>query len=555
LCDEAKSSILFSARSAEILCGGVVTVVYDPLAVVRTASHNAGDGVYLGSGMHGPVWATPERAVLVLGPPRSGKTSSIIVPSVLAANGPVISTSTKPDVMTFTAPSRGRAGETLLYDPSGTVERPNGVAPLAWSPVSACSQWDEALLVARLMVVSSTGGSIGARQLANGLDNHWHERSSALLAALLHSASLEGAPMSAVLRWVDRHQSGPAQSILDQAGNELAGDLLGGIATTDQRELSGIWSTASGVLNAYHSNAAMASTTGPAFDPAAWCETRGTIYICASARHQEMVSPLVVALLSEIRTATFRRDTNRKANRNIDLAKVDRGQRGESPLLFALDEMANIAPLPDLQKTLGDGGGQGLITLACLQDMSQARARWGPEADGWLSLFGATVMLRGIEDVRTLEMLSTLAGEEEVVTRSLSSPVDTGEGPVLSALRWLGRRPAPEVPKPTVTTSTVRRRRMPVDQLSRGREGMALVIDESSSMSYVGLTPFFSEEPWRSVVNQGLDLGRSTPNPGYTAPGHPPPGLSRPPPGLSRHPEALGRSGAEPQQPGFDFGP
>jgi hypothetical protein len=224
-------------------------------------------------------------------------------------------------------------------------------------------------------------------------------------------------------------------------------------------------------------------------------------------------------------------------------------------LLFALDEMANIAPLPDLQKTLGDGGGQGLITLACLQDMSQARARWGPEADGWLSLFGATVMLRGIEDVRTLEMLSTLAGEEEVVTRSLSSPVDAREGPMLSALRWLGRRPAPEFPKPTVTTSTVRRRGMPVDQLSRGREGMALVIDESSSMSYVGLTPFFSEEPWRSVVNQGLDLGRSTPTPGYPAPGNPPHGLSRPPHGLSRHPEALGRSAAEPQQPGFGFGP
>jgi hypothetical protein len=80
---------------------------------------------------------------------------------------------------------------------------------------------------------------------------------------------------------------------------------------------------------------------------------------------------------------------------------------------------------------------------------------------------------------------------------------------------------------------------------------MALVIDESSSMSYVGLTPFFSEEPWRSVVNQGLDLGRSTPTPGYPVPGHPRPGLSR-------HPEELGRGGVdgvEPQQPGFDFGP
>jgi type IV secretion system protein VirD4 len=521
----------------------VVADFDDPLALVRATSYKADNGVYLGSGTHGPVWATPERAVLVLGPPRSGKTSSIIVPAILAANGPVVSTSTKPDVMTTTAAARGRAGETLLYDPSGTVKLPKGVAPLAWSPLSACSDWDESLIVARLMVVASKGGSIGARQLANGLDNHWHERSSALLATLLHSASLDSAPMSTVLRWVDRHQAGPAQSILDQAGNEIAGNLLGGIATTDDRELSGIWSTTSGVLNAYHSNAAMASTNGPAFDPAAWCETGGTIYICASARHQELVSPLVVGLLAEIKTATFRRDADRKANRNIGMPVVDGGSRGDSPLLFALDEVANIAPLPDLGLIASEGGGQGLTTLACLQDLSQARARWGPEAEGWLSLFGATVMLRGIEDLTTLRTLSDLAGDEEVVTRAVSSPVEKAETPVLSALRWLAHRPAPEPPKSTITTSTVRRPRMPIDEISRGKEGMALLIDESSTMSYVGLTPFFSSEPWRSVVAQGLDLGHSASGP------------ERPPPGLPQMPKGRGRSAAEPPRPGLDFGP
>ncbi len=93
-----------------------------------------------------------------------------------------------------------------------------------------------------------------------------------------------------------------------------------------------------------------------------------------------------------------------------------------SPLLFALDEAANIAPLPDLPNNCVEGGGQGMLTLVCLQDMSQARARWGPDADGWLSFFGSKVMLRGIEDVRTLEMLSALAGEEEVPTRAVSRP-------------------------------------------------------------------------------------------------------------------------------------
>jgi type IV secretory pathway TraG/TraD family ATPase VirD4 len=42
-----------------------------------------------------------------------------------------------------------------------------------------------------------------------------------------------------------------------------------------------------------------------------------------------------------------------------------------------LDEVANIAPLGDLPDMLSEGGGQGLQIVACLQDVAQARARWG----------------------------------------------------------------------------------------------------------------------------------------------------------------------------------
>ncbi|HAM02223.1 MAG TPA: hypothetical protein DCQ30_08365, partial [Acidimicrobiaceae bacterium] len=62
--------------------------------------------LYLGAGARGPAWAPPEQSVLVLGPPRSGKTSSLVVPTVLAAGGPVVSTSTKPDVLEATLPWR-----------------------------------------------------------------------------------------------------------------------------------------------------------------------------------------------------------------------------------------------------------------------------------------------------------------------------------------------------------------------------------------------------------------------------------------------------------------
>lgn len=56
-----------------------------------------GPGLYVGVGRGRLAFAPPQHAVLVLGPPRSGKTVGLVIPNVLAAPGAVVSTSTKPD--------------------------------------------------------------------------------------------------------------------------------------------------------------------------------------------------------------------------------------------------------------------------------------------------------------------------------------------------------------------------------------------------------------------------------------------------------------------------
>jgi hypothetical protein len=168
--------------------------------------------------------------------------------------------------------------------------------------------------------------------------------------------------------------------------------------------------------------------------------------------------------------------------------------------VLALDEVANIAPVPDLPAMVSEGGSQGVATLACLQDLSQARGRWGTAAEGFLSLFGTTVVLPGIGDVKTLEALSTLAGEEEVTTRSLSQPVLSGGGVARAVADRVLRRGSRSGPEPSVTTSTVLRRRLPVDVVGRGQPGMALAVDEKNTMGWIQLTPWFSHEPWRRAV-------------------------------------------------------
>ena len=73
-----------------------------------------------------------------------------------------------------------------------------------------------------------------------------------------------------------------------------------------------------------------------------------------------------------------------------------------------------------LPQIASEGGGQGLTLLAALQDLSQARARWGKAADGFLTLFGTKLILPGIADTTTLEAVSTMLGEydRQVISRS-----------------------------------------------------------------------------------------------------------------------------------------
>ena len=448
------------------------------LRVARAASANARHGLYLGH--DGDRWhhAEPQQSVLVLGPPRSGKTSALLIPNVLSAHGAVVTTSTKPDVLDATRVTRSALGTCHLFDPTGSVTDRPGVHRMRWSPLPGCVSWRTALSTARALVVVGPGG--GAAAPAD--HSHWTERAQALLAPLLHAAALDGADMRTVLSWVDRRQALPAQQALSGPPGDdrgIARDLLDGIVSTDERELSGIWSTASGALGGFRSTEALAATCDPDFDATAFVHSSDTVYIAAPSHHQALVASLVVGLLDDIRRSTYARSAEEVG-------------RTHPPVVLALDELANVAPLPELPSMVSEGGGQGLLTLACFQDLSQARHRWPGQADGFPSLFGTTVVLPGIGDVATLEALSVLAGDEELVLRTVSrSHVSTGHP--IADLVALGR------PQIGEQLSTQWRRRLAPDVISRGHPGHALTFDARNQPTWVGLAPAHRAEPWVSL--------------------------------------------------------
>ncbi len=448
-----------------------------PLEEIRARSTEAGHGLYLGIGPRGFIWAPPQSSVLLLGPPRSGKTSSIVIPAIASTNGPVVSTSTKPDVLQATCVARGKVGTCFLYDPFSSYsfeipDRPGAYRRLRWSPVTACTEFSTALSISKAMVQAARP------EVAAAGDDHWTGRAHILLASLLHAAALEALPLRTMLSWANRHSPGEALKILGNRNAEVALWAMEGIVVTDEREQSGIWSTTCEALSAYLSEPVLATTNEPNFDPLSFADSADTVYICSEGHRQRLLAPLIIGLIDEIVRARYRTTAAQLTTEQLPASP---------PLVLALDELANIAPLPYLPNLASEGGGQGVLTLACFQDLSQARQRWPILADGFLSLFRTKLILGGIGDLRTLEAISTLLGYRDVPT------------PTTTTTRWWPTRRATGMTG-SKSWSIRKERRMDLYDIAKGLPGMALMLEGSTNASWVELTPWYCSQPWASLA-------------------------------------------------------
>jgi type IV secretory pathway TraG/TraD family ATPase VirD4 len=418
-----------------------------------------GDSIYLGRGHSGVAITRAERSALILGPSRSGKTSSLIVPNLLTTTRSVIATSTKDDVLRQLAGVRDDH-TTLLFDPSGTIDVPAGVRRVGYSPLRAALEWDGAVLATRSLT-DATRRVLGERG-----DDHWSERAGALVAPLLHVAALRRDSMGVLSSRVDRRDGDDSLELLREryGDSHPATSLLAGVLRSADRELSGIWSSAAGLFSGLRTDAARQSAREAPLEIDKFLDGRHHLHIVAPSRHQAVSAPLIIGLIDQVVETTYAR------------------HRHGARLLLALDELANVAPLPRLGSVVSEGGGQGVLTLACLQDLSQARTRWGTAAEGFLSLFPTTLVLPGIADRTTLELLSALGGREMVRT------------PTIQRDRR-GRLQG-------FSESWSERERLSVDQLAHGRSGYALALDDTKQTRWIQLTPAYSDPRFRNYLSR-----------------------------------------------------
>ncbi len=359
--------------------------------------------VTLGTHRGRMVAAQQRASVLALGPSQSGKTTGLVVPALLEWAGPALSTSVKSDVVHDTLAARTGRGEVYVFDPTGCTQLPH----TPWSPVAAASSWEGARrTAARLLGVGEQGAARSADE------SFWRPAGARYLAPLLLAAAHGELSMREVLSWVATvNEQEPGELLADcpDPGAEPALEALQSVWEADMRFRSSLLQTVATALDAWQEPAITAATMGESRIGAEWLlDGANTLYLISPAEEQRRLRGLFTALVADITASAFRRS-------------AQSGGPIDPPLLLALDEAANIAPLPNLDEIASTGPGQGVQLLTVLQNVSQATDRWGRDrAETIIANHRARIVCSGVGDRATLDYLRHTLGEEEVKRYSTS---------------------------------------------------------------------------------------------------------------------------------------
>ncbi len=355
----------------------------------------SGDGIVLGFLGRRLLQSPAEDNVLLLGVQRSGKTSTVVVPTLLSWSGSAVATSTKEELVRLTARHRQSLGRVSVFAP---LDRDTswigelGLAPSTWNPIASVSDCASAAELADHFTSSGKRGS----------NAHWYLSASSLITALCVFAAERGADMGFVLSTLNLTAQSDYAELAQMLGELAAGELLVAHAQTPEREAGSIASTARACLGLWVDDRVRSATTAGEneLDLDGFLAEPSTIYLVAPAEEAERCRPLFSALVATLlRKATAR-------------ARTQRGVL-KPRLLLALDEAANFARVPRLAGYASSGPGQGIQLLLCFHDLAQIEAAYGREEmrTVWNNC-RARLLLPGQGDLATLEQFSRAIGDE-----------------------------------------------------------------------------------------------------------------------------------------------
>ncbi|QTJ71397.1 type IV secretory system conjugative DNA transfer family protein (plasmid) [Rhodococcus sp. ZPP] len=336
-------------------------------------------------------------ALLVIGPTGGGKTWRVACGLVLTAPGTVLVTTTKGDLLSATYLARSRRGRVAVFDPEGISGWPPG-GQIRWSIISGCEDEDTAKRRAAALVA--------ARPMGAGTKNggFFQRRAAVIVRCYLHAAAVDGKRLSDVRRWVATGRGAQEpRHILEQHNASWLADLVNVLDGGSDDASGDVMSTVDDIFDPLSSPKLLAACDADAdesFDVSTFLDSECDSLYLISEGESESIAPFVAALANEVHHVA-----KRKAQRKP-------GRRWDPPVRMVLDEMCNVAPIPNISQKMTDSGGQGLNIWAFVHNIDQIRDRFGREQAG--ALVKAAVgrlILPGLQSVDDLEDISRLLGQ------------------------------------------------------------------------------------------------------------------------------------------------
>lgn len=356
-----------------------------------------------------------ENSVLVVGPTRSGKTTGLVIPNLFEWEGAAIVTSTKSELVDITGGYRQSVGPVYVYDPTGEIS--DEYKSVTWSPITGCENLDYAWQVASWLCA-------GLQQGGGKSDNdwsHWAESGKLLIAPLLYTAASSGRHSIVDVRgWIHSFDLGTPMGFLQEmltqeeypenSDPERAIGMLTSIDQRPEKERGTVFSTVMRIFSVFNEKPVAESAMTSRFNPEEFIKRNGTLYLCTPRQAPERVASLFVGILMTVVTRGYG-----MAN------KLPRGRLDPELGLF-LDELANVVPIEELPSMASQGAGRGVILMSIVQDMSQLRTRYGNDkANSILNNHGAKIVLPGISDPETTEMVAKMVGKSEYTDVQVSN--------------------------------------------------------------------------------------------------------------------------------------
>ncbi|MER5990452.1 type IV secretory system conjugative DNA transfer family protein [Streptomyces viridosporus] len=284
------------------------------------------------------------------------------VQAVRDADGPALVITSNPALWAETKDARAKLGPTHLYDPTHLCDTP---ARLHWSPTVGCED--------RRTAASRAAALLAPVRPASRLDQAVSDTAATLLRSYVHAAAVDGRTVRHVHRWAQGLQVQDAVRILrthPQAAPGAAGELEAALtAHPERRDMAQQLTTrALSALATVNVREACTPNRNDALALDSFIHEGGTLYVVGESIEDPRTSPGAMPLLTALAAHVVERGRR--------MAERSSSGRLDPPLTLVLDDIAAVAPLPQLPELLATGADRGMPTLALLRSREQGRARW-----------------------------------------------------------------------------------------------------------------------------------------------------------------------------------